>query len=299
MGQMRPESGPGSDTATHVRPGSPPGRARASSGSSFHYSFGLLPQDKRRGILAVYTFCRVIDDLADEGPLDPARAELDLDAYREEIARCYGGAPNLPVTRDLQACIRRYDIPRQPFEDLLDGVAMDLRQTRYRDFDELRIYCRRVASAVGLICLPIFGCRDVRSRDYAVDLGIALQLTNILRDLKADALRGRIYVPLDEIAACGYSEAELLKGERTPAFLALMRRQAARAHRHFQSSARLLPESDRQRLLAAEVMRAIYLRLLRRIERREFRVFERRISVPRLQQLGVALRAWALGEVGS
>ena len=247
----------------------------------------------------MYAFCRVIDDLADEGPLDPARAEIGLHAYREEIARCYGGAPNLAVTRDLQVCIRRFDIPRQPLEDLLDGVAMDLRQTRYRDFDELRVYCRRVASAVGLICLPIFGCRDASSRDYAVDLGIALQLTNILRDLKVDALRGRIYVPLDEIAACGYSEAELLRGERTPAFLALMRRQAARAHLHFQSSASLLPESDRKRLLAAEVMRAIYLRLLRRIERREFRVFERRISVPRLQQLGVALRAWALGEVGS
>jgi phytoene synthase len=176
---------------------------------------------------------------------------------------------------------------------------MDLRQTRYRDFDELRVYCRRVASAVGLICLPIFGCGDDRSRDYAVDLGIALQLTNILRDLKADAARGRIYVPLEEIAACGYSEAELLRGERTPAFLDLMRQQAARAHRHFESSSRLLPEPDRKHLLAAEVMRAIYLRLLRRIERRDFRVFEHRISVPRLQQLGLALRAWAFGEVGS
>ena len=203
------------------------------------------------------------------------------------------------MTRNLQDCIRRFGVPRQPLEDLLDGVAMDLRQTRYRDFDELRVYCRRVASAVGLVCLSIFGCGDGRSRDYAIDLGIALQLTNILRDLKADAERGRIYVPLDEIAACGYSEGELLAGERTPAFLALMRQQAARAHLHFERSALLLPEPDRKRLLPAEVMRAIYLKLLRRIERRQFRVFERRISVPRLQQLGVALRAWALGEVGA
>jgi phytoene synthase len=247
----------------------------------------------------VYAFCRAIDDLADEGPFDPERAARGLEMYREEIDRCFAGAASLPITLDLQDCVRRFDIPRQPFDDLLDGVAMDLRKTRYLDFDDLRVYCRRVASAVGLICLPIFGCGDHRSRDYAVDLGIALQLTNILRDLKADAARGRIYVPLDEIAACGYSEEQLLGGERTPAFLALMRRQAERAHRHFERAALLLPDSDRPRLLAAEVMRAIYLKLLRRIERREFRVFERRISVPRLQQLGVALRAWALGEVGS
>src|SRR5206468_2821 len=139
------------------------------------------------------------------------------------------------------------------------------------------------------------GCGDARSREYAIDLGIALQLTNILRDLKSDAARGRIYVPLDEIAACGYSEEELVKGARTPAFVELMRRQAARARGHFESSARLLPEPDRKHLLAAEVMRAIYLKLLRRIERSEFRVFEGRISVPRLQQLSVALRAWVSG----
>ena len=274
-------------------------RGRISSGSSFRYSFGLLLREKKHGIEAVYAFCRAIDDLADEGPLDAGRAERGLEMYRQEISSCYGGSPRLPVTRDLQAVIGRFDIPREPLEDLLDGVAMDLRKARYRDFAELRVYCLRVASAVGLTCLPIFGCVDDRSRVYAIDLGIALQLTNILRDLKTDAARGRIYVPLDEITECGYSVAELLRGERTPAYLDLMRRQAERAHRHFESAARLLPMPDRPRLVAAEVMRAIYLKLLRRIERRNFRVFERRITVPRLQQLGVALRAWALGEVGT
>jgi phytoene synthase len=273
-------------------------RRRASSGSSFHYSFGLLSREKKRGIEAVYAFCRAIDDLADEGPLDTSRAARALEMYRQEVSLCYSGSPALQVTRELQSAIRRFDIPRRPLEDLLDGVAMDLHTTRYRDFRELREYCLRVASAVGLVCLPIFGCGDARSRDYAIDLGIALQLTNILRDLKTDAARGRIYLPLDEVASCGYSEAELLRGARTPAFLDLMRRQAVRAHAHFERAARLLPEPDRPCLVAAEVMRAIYLKLLRRIERREFRVFEARISVPRLQQLGVALRAWALGEVG-
>jgi 15-cis-phytoene synthase len=285
-----------------TRPGGPARRVepgRVSSGSSFRYSFGLLPREKKQGIEAVYAFCRAIDDLADEGPPDADRAERALEMYREEVTRCYGGTPMLRVTRDLQRMIGRFGIPREPLEDLLDGVAMDLRKTRYGNFEELRVYCLRVASAVGLVCLPIFGCGDDRSRGYAIDLGIALQLTNILRDLKTDAARGRIYVPLDEIAECGYSEAELVRGERTPAYLELMRRQAERAHRHFKSAAFLLPEPDRPRLVAAEVMRAIYLRLLRRIERRKFRVFESRITVPRLQQLGVALRAWALGEVGA
>jgi len=275
-----------------------PGAGRVSSGSSFHYSFGLLPSGQRRGIESVYAFCRAIDDLADEGPVDRERASAGLREYRREIALCYAGEePTLGVTRNLKAAVLRFGIPRQPLEDLLDGVEMDLTKSRYSSFDELRLYCSRVASAVGLLCLPIFGCRDPRSRDYAIDLGIALQLTNILRDLKADAARGRIYLPLDEIAASGYSQAELLQGARTPAFLALMEHQAERAHRYFRSAARGLPEPDRPRLLTAEVMRAIYLRLLRRIERHGFRVFDRRFRVPRLTQLGLALRAWVLGDV--
>ncbi len=273
-------------------------RGRASSGSSFHYSFGLLPRHQRRGIEAVYAFCRVIDDLADEGTGAAGGTAAELRRHREEIDRCYGGAPTLLVTRDLQECIRRFGIPREPLDDLLDGVEMDLRKRRYATFEELRGYCYRVASAVGIVCLSIFGCRHPKSRDYAVDLGIALQLTNILRDLKADALRGRIYIPGDEIEAFGYGEADLLAGVRSTAYLALMRHQVARARRHFDSAAAALPEPDRPRLLAAEVMGAIYRRLLRRIEADRFRVFERRITVPRLTQIGVALRAWATGHVG-
>ncbi len=297
MGGVSPGAGTGRD-AVAAAPATPRGcRVRGSAGSSFHYSFGLLPTEQKRGIETVYAFCRAIDDLADEGPVDPERAAAGLRAYREEIALCFGGRPALAVTLNLQNCVRRFGIPREPLEDLLAGVEMDLRVTRYETFDDLRVYCRRVASAVGLICLPIFGCRHPRSRDYAVDLGIALQLTNILRDLKADAARGRIYLPLEDMASCGYSEAELLRGEWTEAFVALMRRQAGRAHRHFESAARALPESERPRLLAAEVMRAIYAKLLRRIERDDFRVFERRFAVPRLTQLGLALRARVLGGV--
>jgi phytoene synthase len=276
-----------------------PREERGSSGSSFHYSFGLLPREQRRGIETVYAFCRVVDDLADEPSSDGSSARAGLGLYREEIRRCYGGGATLPLTRALQGTIARFDIPCRPFEDLLDGVEMDLRTDRYATFDDLRAYCYRVASTVGLICLSIFGCRNPRSRDYAVDLGIALQLTNILRDLKADAARGRIYVPRDEIVAFGYSEEDLLRGARNSAYLALMRHQVERADRHFESAAAALTAEDRPRLIAAEVMGAIYRRLLRRIEAEEFRVFERRIAVSRLTQLRVALRARVTGRVGA
>ena len=275
------------------------GAVASSAGSSFHYSFGVLPRGQKHAIETVYAFCRVIDDLADDPPGGSGEAAASgLRLYREEIGRCYSGVPTLPVTLALRPAIERFDIPRQPFEDLLDGVEMDLRRARYASFADLRLYCYRVASAVGLVCLSIFGCRHPRSRDYAIDLGIALQLTNILRDLKVDAARDRIYVPQDEIAACGYSEEELLRGVRNEAFLALMGRQAERARRHFESAARALPPSERGRLLAAEVMGAIYRRLLRRIEAGGFRVFERRVAVPRLTQIGVALRTWVTGRAG-
>lgn len=281
-----------------VRPAPPvQPRGGGSSGSSFHYSFGLLPREQRRGIEAVYAFCRVIDDAADEGSPGTGRGAV-LAMHRQEIERCYTGTPELVVGRSLQECIRRFTIPRRPFDDLLDGVEMDLHTTRYATFDELRVYCYRVASTVGLICLPIFGCTHPRSRDYAIDLGIALQLTNILRDLRTDALRGRVYVPLEDLEAFGYREAELLSGVRNAAYHALMRHQAERARRHFRSAAAALPAVDRPRLLAAEVMGAIYERLLGRIEAADFRVFDRRITVPRLTQIGVALRAWVTGHVG-
>jgi phytoene synthase len=271
---------------------------RPSSGSSFHYSFGLLPPRQRDGLEALYAFCRTVDDIADEDDADRAGALVELDRYREEIDRCYGGSPRLQVTRRLADCIAEFGIPRPPLDAILDGVAMDLHKTRYADFTELREYCYRVASAVGLVCVAIFGCRHPRSRDYAIDLGIALQLTNILRDLRSDARRGRIYVPRDEMEACGYGESDLLAGVRNEPFLRLMRMQAGRAGRHFEQAAAALPEIDRRRLLAAEVMGAIYRRLLRRIEAGRFRVFDRRIRVPRLTQIGLALRARVTGRVG-
>jgi phytoene synthase len=278
--------------------GEPPRRAAPSSGSSFHYSFGLLSRERRRAIETVYAFCRHVDDLADE-EMSGRDAQAELHLVRDELERCYQGGSTLPVTRGLQDSIRRFRIPREPFEAILEGVEMDLHKRRYATFAELRGYCVRVASAVGLLCLPIFGCRHPRSRDYAVDLGIALQLTNILRDLKADAGRGRIYLPADEMESFGYGERALLAGETGPAFLALMRHQAARAVRHYESAAAALPVIDRKALLPAEVMGAIYRRLLKRLEAERFPVFEKRIVVPRLTQLSLVFRAWVTGRVGN
>jgi phytoene synthase len=269
----------------------------ASAGSSFHYSFNLMSRERRRAIEAVYAFCRVVDDLADES-LSGRDAQAELYLVRDDLNRCYDGTPAFPVTRALGEAIRRFRIPREPFEAILEGVEMDLHKRRYSDFAELRGYCVRVASAVGLVCLPIFGCSHPRSRDYAIDLGIALQLTNILRDLKADAARGRIYLPLDEMESFGYHEQALLRGDRSSAFLGLMRYQAARAVRHFDAATAVRPEADRRALLPAEVMGAIYRRLLRALERERFPVFERRVTVPRLTQLGLTLRAWVTGRAG-
>lgn len=269
----------------------------SSSGSSFHYSFGLLPRRQRQGLEALYAFCRTVDDIVDDGAIDRNNAALELRRYRDEIALCYEGSPQLPVMRRLAEFVAEFDIPRPPLDAILDGVEMDLHKTRYANFGELREYCYRVASAVGLVCIAIFGCRHPLSRDYAIELGIALQLTNILRDLKSDADRGRIYIPLDELNACGYDERHLLSGVRNDAYLKLMRNQVRRADHHFDRAASLLPAADRRRLLAAEVMGAIYRRLLRRIEAGRFGVFERRIRVPRLTQFGLALRARVTGRV--
>jgi phytoene synthase len=256
-----------------------------------------MSRDRRRAIEAVYAFCRVVDDLADES-LSGRDAQAELFLVRDDLHRCYDGTPDFPVHRALGEAIRRFRIPREPFEAILEGVEMDLHKRRYADFAELRGYCVRVASAVGLVCLPIFGCEHPKSRDYAIDLGIALQLTNILRDLKADAARGRIYLPVDEMEQFGYHEQALRRGDRSSAFLGLMRYQAERALRHFDAAAAVRPEADRKALLPAEVMGAIYRRLLRALERERFPVFERRVEVPRLTQLGLTLKAWVTGRAG-
>jgi phytoene synthase len=259
--------------------------------TSFYYSFLVLPADKRDAILAVWDFCRAVDDAVDEpdGP-NPARA---LARWREEIARVYGaGEPTTEQGRRLKPFISRFDLPRSAFEDLVDGVAMDLEQRRYDRFDALRQYCLRVASAVGLICVEIFGYRDVHTRDYAIDLGIALQLTNIIRDVYPDIQRGRLYIPTDEMKQFGCTEDDLRAGVLTPDLQRLLVYQAERAKLFYRKAEGALPRRDERQLVAARIMGAIYFELLRTIERSGYDVFSRTVRVSRPRQAVLAALTW-------
>jgi phytoene synthase len=262
--------------------------------TNFYYSFLVLPSSQRRAIVAVWDFCRAVDDAVDdpERGADAAGVEAALRFWRAEIARVFEGqAPESPQGRAVQPLVARFDLPRQPFEDLVDGVAMDVGTRRYATFDELREYCYRVASTVGLICVAIFGCRSEQSRRYAIELGLALQLTNILRDVAADLGRGRLYIPLEDLAAHACTEADLRAGLAGNVAV-LLACQANRAREHYARARALLPRSERRQLVAAEIMGAIYRGILARIERRGYDVFSSIVRVPRPQRAAIAAGTW-------
>jgi phytoene synthase len=259
--------------------------------TSFYYSFLVLPADQRRAMLAVWDFCRAVDDAVDE-PAAGGSGEGAVAWWRGELARCFDGQPpQTPQGRHLQPLILRFGLPRQAFEDVIDGVAMDLDTSRYATFEHLFQYCRRVASAVGLICIRIFGCDD-RAADYAVNLGVALQLTNILRDVKDDLERGRGYLPLDDLAACGCTVADVEARVATAPVRQAIKFECGRAREFYARARQALPPGERRRLIAAEIMRAVYFETLRRIERSDYDVFNARLRVPRPWQAVIALREW-------
>jgi phytoene synthase len=253
--------------------------------------------------MAVWDFCRAVDDAVDENGLrhGPAEAGQDKDAsardevrfWREELARCYeGGTPETRQGRALQPCLGEFGLPRDAFEDVIDGVAMDVDITRYRTFQDLLEYCRRVASAVGIVCIRIFGCRQPGSREYAIQLGIALQLTNILRDVKGDLERGRVYLPQEDLTAAGCTIDDLAQGRMTEPVRRLIEFQCRRAREFYQRAVDARPAEDRRRLVAAEIMRAVYFEILKRIERGGYDVFTTRVRVPRPRQVLIAMRQW-------
>jgi phytoene synthase len=266
------------------------------SRSNFYYAFLFLPKPKREALYAVYAFCRVTDDLVDEalslsGAADTALERLK--GWRAEVEACFRGEATHPVTQGLAQVIRDFGIPHAHIEELLNGVEMDLTRSRYATFAELAQYCHRVAGVVGLMCIEIFGYRQPATRIYAEHLGTAFQLTNILRDLAADAERGRIYVPQEDLQRFGYSEQDLLERRMTPGFSDLMRFEVERA-RQFYAAARMhLPQEDRRSMLAAEIMGAIYSRILDQIEARRYDVFSRRIRLSDAERLWLALACWA------
>ena len=258
--------------------------------TSFYYAFLVLPAAQRRAIVAVWDFCRAVDDAVDEAATGGREAIL---FWREELARCYSGTPPQTLQgRHLQPFITPFGLPRQAFEDVIDGVAMDLDTTRYQTFDDLYEYCRRVAAAVGMICVRIFGCRGERATEYALNLGLALQLTNILRDVADDLERGRIYIPLDDLARAGCRVEDFAAGRFSEPVKRVMEFECARARDFYRRAVAVRPPEDRRRLVAAEIMRAVYFETLQRIERSGYDVFSRRVRVARPKQALIALRQW-------
>lgn len=264
------------------------------SGSNFYYSFLFLPRARREAMYAVYAFCREVDSAVDDAPpgTDPHQA---LHRWREELASAYHGTPTYPVAVSLAEHARRLAIPQEYFEELIAGVEMDLTTSRYATFDDLYRYCYRVASVVGLICLHVFGTRSPLARDYAVNLGVAFQLTNILRDLGPDADRGRIYLPQEDLTRFRYPETDLLARTSTPQFLDLMRFESARVREFYEKArvaAEALPPADRRALRVAEIMRGVYASILDRIEASGYRVFGPRISLTPPHRMAIAVEVW-------
>ena len=265
-------------------------RVTKENARNFYYTFRSLPPAKRRAIYAVYAYCRLCDDIAD-GDLPIEEKYRGFAEVRRNLNDGGGGllgeqaseraGEHAPMYRALHDAAHRFDIPYPLLDEILQGVEMDMVKTRFADFDELREYCYKVASVVGLVCIRIFGYTAPEAEEYAVDMGIALQLTNILRDVKEDADRDRIYIPQDEMARFGYTEAELMGGAVTDGFKSLMAHQTERARRYYDSSARLFPLISPDARACPKLMHATYGGILERIERAEYDVFERRIGLGR------------------
>ncbi|MFC5301295.1 presqualene diphosphate synthase HpnD [Azospira restricta] len=263
----------------------------AGSGSSFYYSFLFLPPERRRAITALYAFCREVDDVVDECH-DPQIAATKLAWWRQEVARLYDGKAGHPVTQALQGVLPQFDLPQEQLLEIIDGMEMDLTQSRYLDFKALSLYCYRVASVVGLLAAEIFGYQDRRTQKYAHDLGMAFQLTNIIRDVGEDARRGRIYLPIDELQQFGVKAADILNARYSDEFRRLMEFQIERAERYYEQALAQLPEGDRRAQRPGLVMAAIYRTLLDEIRRDGCQVLTQRTSLTPLRKLWLAVKTW-------
>ena len=263
----------------------------AASGSSFYNSFRFLPPNRRRAITALYAYCREVDDVVDECS-DAQIAATKLAWWRQELDRLYAVQPEHPVTRALQPVLAEFNLPQELLLEIIDGMAMDLQQTRYADFTALSLYCYRVASVVGLLAAEIFGYTERQTQKYAHDLGMAFQLTNIIRDVGEDARRGRIYLPLDELQRFEVPVDDILNARQTDNFRRLMEFQIERAEHYYAQAMSELPAVDRKAQRPGLVMAAIYRTLLDEIKRDGCQVLRQRISLPPLRKLWIAWRTW-------
>jgi len=264
------------------------------SASNLALAFVLLPRAKRDGMSALYAFCREVDDVADEETILVQKRREQLSAWRADIQRACGSeTPRFPVNRELQPVIHKYNLPFQLFDELLQGVEMDLDTQRYETYEQLELYCYRVASVVGLLSINIFGYQNPGCKDYAIALGQALQLTNILRDVRSDAERGRIYLPVTELKRFQVTEAEILRFEYSPRFFELAHSVGKRARHYYQEARAKLPGEDRRAMVAAELMGSVYWRLLGKLERQRFDVFgPKPTRLSNAQKLLLILRTW-------
>jgi len=263
----------------------------AQSGSSFYYSFLFLPLERRRAITALYAFCREVDDAVDE-PSDPSAARATLAWWRGEVDRLFAGNPQHPVTLALDPAIEPFGITKAQLNEIMDGMEMDLNQSRYMNFAGLQLYCHRVAGVVGALAAGIFGYRNARTTQYAEKLGLAFQLTNIIRDVGEDARKNRIYLPLDELKEYGVTAADILNANHTESFVRLMRFQAERARRGYDEALALLPAEDRRAQRPGLMMAAIYRALLDEIAGDDYRVLQQRTALTPIRKLWIAWRTW-------
>ncbi len=267
-------------------------RVTKENARNFYYTFRPLPSDKRRAIYAVYAYCRLCDDIAD-GELPIEEKYRGFENVRQNLYACEPSGNHAAMYIALHDAARRFAIPYRHFEEILEGVEMDMVKSRFANFEELREYCYKVASVVGLVCIRIFGFENPKAKEYAVDMGLAMQLTNILRDVKEDAERGRIYIPQDEMSQFKYTEAELERGALNDEFRSLMAYQAERAQRYFESSRALFPLIAADARTCPRLMHATYSGILERIEQAGYDVFERRIGISAGAKVILLARLWA------
>ena len=261
----------------------------AKSGSSFYYSFLFLPALQRQAIIALYAFCREVDDVVDETH-EPEVARTTLEWWRQEIKRTFKGEASHPVGKALQTAIQNFDLHEEYFMEIIDGMAMDLEQFSYSEFKHLALYCHRAASVVGLLSVEIFGYQDRKTLNYAENLGMALQLTNIIRDVREDAERGRIYLPQDELQQFNVKANDLLDLKSSPELVELLKFQTVRARQYYQQAMQALPDSDRYTQRTGLIMAAIYQATLDEIEQDDFQVLKHRVSLTPVRKLWIAWR---------
>ncbi len=263
------------------------------SKSSFYYAFNLLPEEKRDAMNTVYAFCRKTDDIVDDGNEPDELKYEKLRKWRIELERAFKGHSDYTLLNKLGRTIHNFNIPYEPFFELLKGMEMDLQNNRYLTFEELRLYCYRVASTVGLMCIEIFGYKHKSAKEFAINLGIALQLTNILRDIKKDSLKGRIYLPQEDLQKFSYNENDIFKQNYDERFIGLMKYEVERAEKFFDNATENLNLDDKKAMFAARAMQHIYKRLLEKIIEAEYNIYRKNIKVNSFEKVGISLGVWA------